>query len=215
MIGFDAQYVDLAEQDRYLDRFPRLKPLIPYNSDNRRNIGYLMAAERGAESSSPSMTTTSSATTIGMMATPWSARNCNLKTVSCSNGWFNPCRLMDTGAARSRSSPRLSLHQAAPRRNEETYSITEGRVVLNGGLWLDDPDVDSLTRLTVPARGGSPERGAGHARAGNLGADQHPEHGLPSRHRAGVLLRAGRRSDQRHRRSSVTATSGRASSPGS
>jgi hypothetical protein len=36
MIGFDARYVDLKEQDRYLDRFPRLKPLIPFNSDNRR-----------------------------------------------------------------------------------------------------------------------------------------------------------------------------------
>ena len=47
--GLDARYIDLAEQDRYLDRFPRLKPLIPFNSDNRRNIGYLMAAELGAE----------------------------------------------------------------------------------------------------------------------------------------------------------------------
>src|ERR1700722_13828862 len=49
MVGFVARYVNLEEQNLYLDRFPRLKPLIPFNSDNRRNIGYLMAAEQGAD----------------------------------------------------------------------------------------------------------------------------------------------------------------------
>ena len=35
---------------------------------------------------------------------------------------------------------------------QESRCVSEGRVVLNGGMWLGDPDVDSLTRLTTPAR---------------------------------------------------------------
>ena len=39
----------LDEQETFLARFPALAPRIPYDSDNRRNIGFLMALDRGAE----------------------------------------------------------------------------------------------------------------------------------------------------------------------
>ena len=68
MRGFDARYVDLEAQDHFLDRFPKLKPLIPFNSDNRRNIGYLMAKERAPRSLSPSTMTISSVRTTGTRA---------------------------------------------------------------------------------------------------------------------------------------------------
>ena len=149
--GFDARYVDLEEQDRFLDRFPRLKPLIPFNSDNRRNIGYLMAKERGAEI----IVAVDDDNFVG--ADDWYeghslvGSTLKVKSVSCANGWFNPCRMMDMDPpipTFARGYPYAQRHIA----NEETFSVSEGRVVLNGGLWLDDPDVDSLTRLTTPVR---------------------------------------------------------------
>ena len=79
----------------YLDRFPRLKPLVPFNSDNRRNIGYLMAAEQGAEI----IVAVDDDNFVG--EDDWYdghslvGSRLNLKTVSCSSGWFNPCQLMD------------------------------------------------------------------------------------------------------------------------
>src|SRR6266498_2433082 len=39
----------LAEQETFLVRFPSLAGRIPYDSDNRRNVGFLMALDRGAE----------------------------------------------------------------------------------------------------------------------------------------------------------------------
>ncbi|MGP0062715.1 MAG: hypothetical protein ACLQGP_03815 [Isosphaeraceae bacterium] len=151
MTGFDARYVDLEEQDRYLDRFPRMKPLIPFNSDNRRNIGYLMAAEGGAEI----IVAVDDDNFVG--DDDWYdghalvGSTMQLKTVSSSNGWFNPCRLMDMDSpvpTYARGYPYAKRHLA----DEDSYAITEGRVVLNGGMWLGDPDVDSLTRLSQPAR---------------------------------------------------------------
>src|SRR5437588_7856764 len=39
----------LDEQEAFLAKFPSMKGRIPYDSDNRRNIGFLMALDRGAE----------------------------------------------------------------------------------------------------------------------------------------------------------------------
>jgi hypothetical protein len=150
--GFDCLYLDLADQEQYLERFPRLKPLIPYNSDNRRNIGYLMAVEKGAD------ILVAVDDDNFVMADDWYAGHAHvgaaqrLETVSCANGWFNPCALMEYEprcTVYARGYPYTKRWQP----NKETYEQTVGRVVLNGGLWLNDPDVDSLTRLSVPARG--------------------------------------------------------------
>ncbi len=150
--GFDCRYLDLAAQEQYLDRFPRLKPLIPYNSDNRRNIGYLMAVENGAD------ILVALDDDNFVRADDWYAGHTHvgmtehLETVSCSNGWFNPCQLMEYEphcTIYARGYPYNKRWQP----NKETYETTIGRIVLNGGLWLNDPDVDSLTRLSVPARG--------------------------------------------------------------
>jgi hypothetical protein len=149
--GFDITYVGLEEQEKYLDRFPKLKPLIPYNSDNRRNIGYLMAVEQGADI----LVAVDDDNFVG--ADDWYAGHslvgarARLKTVSCSNGWFNPCGLMEYEPQRliyARGYPYAKRWG----NNVETHTTDEGRVVLNGGLWLNDPDVDSLTRLTEPVR---------------------------------------------------------------
>ncbi|HVG24851.1 MAG TPA: hypothetical protein VND45_11900, partial [Thermoanaerobaculia bacterium] len=39
----------LEEQEAFLARFPTMRGRVPYDSDNRRNIGFLMALDRGAE----------------------------------------------------------------------------------------------------------------------------------------------------------------------
>ncbi|HWG44475.1 MAG TPA: hypothetical protein VN688_16975 [Gemmataceae bacterium] len=150
--GFDCLYLDLPAQEQYLERFPRLKPLIPYNSDNRRNIGYLMAVEKGAD------ILVAVDDDNFVMADDWYAGHAHvgssqrLETVSSANGWFNPCQLMEYEphcTIYARGYPYNKRWQP----NKETSETTIGRVVLNGGLWLNDPDVDSLTRLSVPARG--------------------------------------------------------------
>ena len=41
--GFHFEYWDVEKQRSWLSRFPDIAQEIPYNSDNRRNVGYLIA----------------------------------------------------------------------------------------------------------------------------------------------------------------------------
>ncbi len=47
--GFNVICPSLAEQDAFLSRLGAPSDFIPYNSDNRRNVGFLMALESGSE----------------------------------------------------------------------------------------------------------------------------------------------------------------------
>jgi hypothetical protein len=150
--GFKTAYLDLPEQEKYLDRFPSFKPLVPYNSDNRRNIGYLMAAEQGAD------ILAAVDDDNFVMDDDWYAGHAHLgkrqsfKTVTPPNGWFNPCGLIDYDP------PRTIYARGYPYNkrwtpNESAAATSEGRPVMNGGMWLREPDVDSLTRLSQPVAG--------------------------------------------------------------
>src|SRR5262245_29235246 len=47
--GYSVNCPSVEAQDVYLSKFPGLRERIPYDSDNRRNIGFLMALGQGAE----------------------------------------------------------------------------------------------------------------------------------------------------------------------
>ena len=54
--GFEAEYLDIPKQEKWMKHFPFLNSIVSYNSDNRRNIGYLIALERGADVNARSST---------------------------------------------------------------------------------------------------------------------------------------------------------------
>src|SRR5258708_3045424 len=43
--GLDVEFLDAAAQEAWLARFPDLAAILPWNSDNRRNVGFLRALE--------------------------------------------------------------------------------------------------------------------------------------------------------------------------
>src|SRR5260370_15570160 len=43
--GFLVKYVDVREQEKFLRPFPKMAGLIPLRSDQRRNVGFLMALQ--------------------------------------------------------------------------------------------------------------------------------------------------------------------------
>src|SRR5947209_19905465 len=47
--GFRVECPSLEEQEAFLAKFPSMQGRIPYDTDNRRNVGFLMALDRGAE----------------------------------------------------------------------------------------------------------------------------------------------------------------------
>jgi hypothetical protein len=149
--GFLAEYWDIEEQKRWLARFPELDQMIPYNSDNRRNLGFLIALERGAEviiSTDDDNFATPDEDFFGLHGIV--GETVEAKTVHSTNGWFNPCSLLEFDPpvpVYSRGYPFGKRWQ-----DELSFGVETGRVAVNMGLWLGDPDVDAITRLALPVR---------------------------------------------------------------
>lgn len=149
--GFDVRCPDEAAQTAFLGQLGLPEDFIPWDSDNRRNVGYLMALGSGCDTlisidddnfCMPESDFVRGHEVVGMDATD--------PVVSSSDDWFNVCSLltMDVPVA---TFPRGFPYFA---RNRERV-VTSKRpdrpsvVAVNAGLWLGDPDVDAVSRLAL------------------------------------------------------------------
>lgn len=148
--GFHFEYWDLQKQKQWLARFPELDRIIPTHSDNRRNVGYLMAYERGRECiiALDDDNFPTSEDYFAGHSHVGSIRE--LPVVRAENGWYNICDLLeieDDHRVYPRGYPYKFRTSADPILH---FYQSEGRVVVNAGLWLGDPDIDAVTRLNHP-----------------------------------------------------------------
>lgn len=149
--GLKVTCSSLDEQESYLRRVGYPTHLIPYNSDNRRNVGYLLALESGAdfmisidddnyclpnEDFFAGHQVVCDDSVTGMI-------------VNSSTGWYNVCDLLvldQPVATYARGFPYQFRH-----RSEKIQSVQgQARVRVNAGLWLKDPDVDAISWLVNP-----------------------------------------------------------------
>lgn len=147
----------LQGQQAFLDRVG-FGGLVPFDSDNRRNIGYLMALASDAEAiisidddnycrDGEDFFTEHAVVTADSVTGP---------EVKTTDGWFNLCRMMDVEPAGTypRGYPYHRRHAA-----QETVTVeTTARVTINAGLWLGEPDLDGMSWLVAPARAHALER---------------------------------------------------------
>jgi hypothetical protein len=146
--GVDARFLSIDEQHDYLKRFPDLAALIPENTDNRRNVAYLKALDEGAE------------TVISIDDDNYCSDNvdfvaghnrvgteCEAPEAVGADGWFNLCTFLEADPPLANLYPRGFPYG---RRVDGTDTVTgtaRGRVGVNVGLWLLDPDTDAIGRL--------------------------------------------------------------------
>lgn len=147
--GFRVICPSIAEQDAFLKRLGTPADFIPYNSDNRRNVGFLMALEAGCEVlisidddnfALPGEDFVGRHHVVGIPSTDPHARS--------SDQWFNICSLLQCDAGDgvfARGFP------YAAQRSARTVTMDDSAapipVAMNAGLWLDEPDVDAVYRL--------------------------------------------------------------------
>jgi hypothetical protein len=156
--GFRVVCPTLEEQSRYLRSRAIPDDFVPWNSDNRRNIGFLQAWEDGAEVlisidddnyCRPDSDFVGSHHVVGAAATEVpSAR------LATGKAWFNICSLLEATTAQAffpRGYP-YAARDANQQARLEPLPAGLGRVAVNAGLWLDEPDVDAITRLALRPR---------------------------------------------------------------
>jgi hypothetical protein len=136
----------VEEQDALLARLGA-PTLVPYDSDNRRNIGYLLSWQSGADlmisvddDNFPADEDFLAAHSVVALG-PAPAT-----VVSTDNGWWNPCLLLEVQPlpVYPRGFPYAARRPATTVRHSGTADVR-----INAGLWLGDPDVDAITRIAV------------------------------------------------------------------
>jgi hypothetical protein len=147
---FEIHYLGVAEQEEWLRPYPGLSRLLPYDSVQRRNIGYLVAAELGAEvlisidDDNFPLLDYDYFGEHGLVGSTFAGASLNT-----TSGWFNSCSLLDTEPSRP------IYHRGYPisqrwKDGERVWGQCQSELLVNVGLWLGDPDVDTITRLEQP-----------------------------------------------------------------
>jgi len=150
--GFRFFCPTLDEQEAFIAKFPSMRDRIPYNSDNRRNVGFLMALDSGAElliSIDDDNYCLGDSDFVGEHAIV--GEKTNVSEVESSDGWFNIGTLL-TSTSSDEIYPRGFPYFARKRSRELTTTSRTARIALNAGLWLSDPDVDAISRIAIAPR---------------------------------------------------------------
>lgn len=151
--GFRVVCPSLDEQESFIARFPSMRGRIPYDSDNRRNVGFLMALDAGAElliSIDDDNFVIDGSDFVGEHAVAGS--NAAVAEAESSDGWFNIGTML-TATPQIEIFPRGFPYFGRKReRRIEMQAPRNARVAMNAGLWLTDPDVDAISRIAIAPR---------------------------------------------------------------
>jgi hypothetical protein len=159
--GLKTTYLCPDQQEEYLKKFNGFARLIPYNSDNRRNVGYLMALDKGADFvisidddnyCAPESDAWAEHSVVCAAAAP-------LEVLETDRGWFNICDMLTIEPA-YRVYPRGFPMNQRHIHFTNTIKTVNGRIGINAGLWLSEPDCDALTWLIAPMRATSMKGGS-------------------------------------------------------
>jgi hypothetical protein len=146
--GLRISYPSIDEQECYLRKANLRREFVPYNSDNRRNVGFLMALQR-----QPDVLISIDDDNYCLESTDYFAAHIDalsldrhVKVSGTPSRFLNACDLLEfegPGVVYPRGYPYFARHQQA-----QIRTVTgSANVLINAGLWLRDPDVDAITWL--------------------------------------------------------------------
>lgn len=160
--GFRVHCPDPAAQEGFLNGLGVPADFIPWNTDNRRNVGFLAALADGCDvliSIDDDNFCLPDVDFVGDHRDalgPRGGRSArDAEGRADGPGWFNPCAMLRYergGSVFPRGFPYAARGTAVGRTANATPRTADGPVAINAGLWLGDPDVDAITRLAVGPR---------------------------------------------------------------
>lgn len=149
--GINVACPTLLEQESFLSKLGLNPSWIPYNSDNRRNIGYLMALESRVD-----FIMSIDDDNFCQQEEDFFAGHSivcqemtSQKIVEDDSGWFNICSMLEldnSGFTYPRGFPYYARHK----KTSQKESILQVKIAVNAGLWLIDPDVDGISWMVNP-----------------------------------------------------------------
>lgn len=146
--GFEVEYFDLKRQEAVLKKYQSFEKIIPYNSDNRRNVGFLLALKNGCQKiisidddnfPLPNIDFLEAHSIVGTSQ--------KIKVVKSTSKWFNPLNMYNMPKSEEVFTRGFPYNKrSAPQ--EISYREKTVKIGLNMGLWVGDPDIDAITRIS-------------------------------------------------------------------
>ena len=153
--GLPWYYLGVEEQEEFLKPFPELAAEIPWKTDNRRNIGFLMAYRDKCD-----VVVAIDDDNYPKDEWPFLAGHSSVgKEVSLLSAvghekWFNLCSMMQVecpslGAGETVYARGFPYKRRNIKCSQIEAEVVTGIVGINAGLWSGDPDVDAATRIVT------------------------------------------------------------------
>lgn len=142
-------YSGVAHQQNYLKNFPELDAFLPWNCVQRRNLAVLLAYEAGADIIVLMDDDNYLAQDNYFSGYAHMGQTARFPAIASASGWYNICDTLNEAQGR-RFYPRGYPVSQRSMDALVTEEQTQGRVIVNAGLWLGDPDIDAVTRLAAP-----------------------------------------------------------------
>jgi hypothetical protein len=134
-----------SEQEKFLKKVGFPPEDIPWNSDNRRNIGYLMALADGAEMIVSLDDDNYAPENEDFLTAHEKGLEKQYSCVSVANHWFNNCILLfPLRGVYPRGFPYYDRNRTLPKIDFVRRTIVPR---INAGMWIGDPDFDAITWL--------------------------------------------------------------------
>lgn len=157
--GIKCIYLSPEDQEKDLEKFPDFKNYLPWNCVQRRNVGLHLAYQ----GESDIIVTIDDDNFI--YQTDYLKYHSHIgdiqeiETVESPTGWWNVCEMLKEkkGIPFYHRGHPLSKRWLGDE-DKKTIKKIKGRVVVNAGLWLEEPDVDALTRLYFPVDVSEPSK---------------------------------------------------------
>ena len=154
--GMKIYCPSFKEQEAFLMKVGLYPEFVPYYSDNRRNVGFLMALGNcDVLISIDDDNYPTDEDFVGKHLEPFTGINSYTEVVS-GRHFYNPMDLLEYPVATANVMyPRGYPYKERQIQESVTEKVKEyrgGDIFINAGLWLQDPDVDGITWLVSPAR---------------------------------------------------------------
>jgi hypothetical protein len=149
--GIRVDCPDLSEQAAFLAKLGAPEGMFPWDTDHRRNIGYLMAWRDGADIMvSVDDDNLPQDRWLLQHAVPLTGMTAGMNTVSSPDGYWNPGSIVhsDEMTFWPRGFP-YGARDLGGRAWTWSRPRTPATVAINAGLWRGDPDVDAITRIAL------------------------------------------------------------------
>ena len=156
--GVESEYLCPAEQNALLAPHPQLALHLPWNSVQRRNAAFLRAWRDGADIIVAIDDDNFLADADYFGAHLIVGQKTEIDCIGKSGEWVNICQFLREADGRKFFPRGYSQKARLLPHNPPVFHREKSAIAVNAGLWLGDPDIDAVTRLSAPIDAISCER---------------------------------------------------------